>query len=70
MDALTARFHIKGRRVAVAGSDPAAEHRADLLESAGGVTSPPFPVERFALFESQLTPEGAVYSIVERYALS
>lgn len=35
MDALTARFPIKGRRVAVAGSGPAAEHRANVLESAG-----------------------------------
>ncbi|MGQ0589306.1 MAG: RNA 2',3'-cyclic phosphodiesterase [Sphingosinicella sp.] len=41
-----------------------------LLETAGGLTSPPFIVDRFALFESRLTPEGAVYSVVESYPLS
>lgn len=42
----------------------------NLLENSGGLTSPPFSVEAFALFESDLTPDGAVYSIVERYRLS
>ena len=41
-----------------------------LLETAGGLTSPPFTVDRFALFESRLTPEGAVYSVVESYPLT
>ncbi len=41
----------------------------NLLEQSGGLTSPPFVVEAFALFESKLTPEGAVYSLVERYPL-
>jgi 2'-5' RNA ligase len=41
----------------------------NLLENAGGLTSPPFTVDHFALFESVLTPEGAVYSAVERYRL-
>lgn len=40
-----------------------------LLEEAGGLASPPFPVDHFALFESDLTESGAVYSIVERYSL-
>lgn len=40
-----------------------------LLESAGGVASRPFAVEGFCLFESQLTPDGPIYSIVERYPL-
>jgi RNA 2',3'-cyclic 3'-phosphodiesterase len=40
-----------------------------LLESAGGLTSAPFQVDSFSLYESQLTPAGAVYSIVERYPL-
>lgn len=35
MDSLTARFPLKGRRVAVAGSGPAFEARASALESAG-----------------------------------
>lgn len=41
----------------------------DLMEEAGGLSSAPFPVEEFALFESNLTPEGAIYTIVERYPL-
>ena len=40
-----------------------------LLEEAGGLSSAPFAVDHFALFESDLTPDGAVYSIVERYPL-
>lgn len=40
-----------------------------LVEGAGGLTSPSFAVTHFSLFESQLTPDGAVYSVVERYAL-
>lgn len=43
---------------------------AGLLESAGGVTSPAFPVDSFALYESLLTPEGAHYSVIERFGLS
>lgn len=41
----------------------------NLLEEAGGLTSPTFAVDSFALFESDLTHEAAVYSIVERYPL-
>ena len=41
-----------------------------LIEDRGGLTSPPFRVDSFALYESKLTPEGAVYSQVETYALS
>jgi RNA 2',3'-cyclic 3'-phosphodiesterase len=41
----------------------------NLLEEAGGLNSLPFTVDHFALFESDLTPDGAVYSIVERYPL-
>jgi 2'-5' RNA ligase len=39
------------------------------LECSGGLGSPPFTTVDFALFESTLTPEGAAYSIVERYPL-
>ena len=42
----------------------------NLLEESGGLVSVPFAVDSFALFESTLTPEGAVYSIVERYKLA
>jgi len=41
----------------------------NLLEEAGGLTSPAFAVDSFALFESDLTNEAAVYSVVERYPL-
>ena len=41
----------------------------NLIEVAGGLSSPPFAVTEFALFESSLTPDGAVYTIVERYPL-
>ena len=39
----------------------------NLLGQAGGLSTPPFQVDRFALYESRLTPEGAVYSVVEEY---
>ena len=35
----------------------------------GGLSSAPFPIDWFGLYESELTPNGAVYSIVERYPL-
>jgi 2'-5' RNA ligase len=41
----------------------------NLLEHSGGLTSPIFSVDRFTLFESKLTPEGAVYSAIEHYLL-
>lgn len=41
----------------------------NLIESAGGLSSAPFGVTEFGLFESSLTPEGAVYALVERYPL-
>ena len=41
----------------------------NLLEASGGLRSEPFSVDQFALFESQLTPEGAVYTVVESYEL-
>jgi len=41
----------------------------NLLEQSGGLNSPLFAVDGFALYESKLTPEGAVYSAVERYPL-
>ena len=40
-----------------------------LLEESGGLRSDPFEVDAFALFESKLTPEGAVYSVIETYPL-
>jgi 2'-5' RNA ligase len=42
----------------------------NLLEQSGGLASQPFTIDGFALFESTLTPEGAVYAIVERYPLA
>lgn len=40
-----------------------------LIEEAGGLRSEPFQVDGFGLYESKLTPEGAVYAIVESYEL-
>ena len=40
-----------------------------LLEQSGGLRSDPFSVDVFGLYESKLTPEGAVYTAVERYPL-
>jgi 2'-5' RNA ligase len=42
---------------------------AGLLEASGGITGPPFTVDAFCLYESELTPQGAAYSVVERYPL-
>ena len=39
------------------------------MSAHAGVTSPPFQLEHLCLYESQLTRDGAVYSIVERYPL-
>ena len=41
----------------------------NFMAAAGGLTSPSFAVGSFGLYESRLTPDGAVYSEVERYLL-
>jgi 2'-5' RNA ligase len=38
--------------------------------AAAGISSPPFAVDEFRLYESRLGPEGAVYSVVDRYLLA
>lgn len=40
-----------------------------LIASLGGFATEPFGIEHFALYESRLTPEGAVYTALERYPL-
>jgi 2'-5' RNA ligase len=40
------------------------------LETSGALASLPFAVGDFRLFESQLTPDGAVYTPISRYLLS
>jgi RNA 2',3'-cyclic 3'-phosphodiesterase len=42
---------------------------APILESASGLSSQRFTVDSFALYESDLSPQGAIYSVVERYSL-
>lgn len=42
----------------------------DFLARAGTLASPPFAVDWFGLFESDLTPAGPVYSCLERYSIS
>ncbi|MDB5720722.1 MAG: thpR [Alphaproteobacteria bacterium] len=39
------------------------------LENSGGVTSERFTVRDFCLYESDLTPDGPIYTLVERYSL-
>ncbi len=39
------------------------------LQAAGRLASPLFRAEDFRLYESRLTPEGAVYTILERYPM-
>ncbi len=39
------------------------------VERSGGLSSPSFRIDGFSLFESRLTPEGAVYGEIERYSL-
>lgn len=41
----------------------------ELIGRSGGLATPPFRIAAFSLYESRLTPEGAVYSIVEDYPL-
>jgi 2'-5' RNA ligase len=43
---------------------------SNFLEAAGGLASPAFTIDSFALYESDLTHEAAVYSVVERYPLT
>jgi 2'-5' RNA ligase len=40
-----------------------------LLAAAGTLASPPFEVTEFRLYESRLSPDGADYTLVERYPL-
>ena len=40
-----------------------------LVESAGGLSSAPFEVDAFHLYESRLTPQGALYETIQRYPL-
>jgi RNA 2',3'-cyclic 3'-phosphodiesterase len=42
---------------------------APILESASGLSSQRFTVDSFGLYESDLSPQGAIYSVVERYPL-
>jgi 2'-5' RNA ligase len=42
---------------------------AGLVGEEANLSTPPFSVDRFGLYESRLTPEGAVYSPVEEYPL-
>ncbi len=41
----------------------------NLVETSGGLSSRPFRIDRFALVESRLTPDGAVYIDLETYRL-
>lgn len=53
--------------ITVARFGRAAGPMDDFIATHGGLTSAPFTVDSFALFESHLGHEGAAYHIVERY---
>jgi 2'-5' RNA ligase len=55
--------------ITLARLKPSSGRIGDLLAESGGLASDPFRIDRFALFESKLTPDGAVYTIVETYLL-
>ena len=55
--------------ITLARLKPGSARIRGLVEQSGGLRSEPFPVDRFALVESTLTPEGAVYTAVETYRL-
>lgn len=38
-------------------------------ERSGSLSSAPFTADCFCLFESELTPEGAIYSVIEQFRL-
>ena len=40
------------------------------IAGAGGLSGPDFTVDRFGLYESRLSPEGAAYTLVESYSLA
>lgn len=40
-----------------------------LLAAHGGITSAPFMVDDFRLYESDLAADGAIYSVIQRYPL-
>lgn len=40
-----------------------------LIETGGGLSSEQFPVDEFRLYESDLSPKGAIHTVVERYPL-
>ena len=40
-----------------------------MVVASGGLRSQPFLVDAFCLYESDLTPAGPIYSVVERYPL-
>ena len=41
-----------------------------LIDSAGSLSSDAFDVSEFRLYESELTPDGPVYTVVARYSLA
>lgn len=56
--------------ITLARLKPSSGPIADLLARSRDLSTAPFSVRNFELYESKLTPEGAVYSVVERYPLA
>jgi RNA 2',3'-cyclic 3'-phosphodiesterase len=55
--------------ISLARLGPSAGPIDALLAQSGGLASPAFAVDSFNLYESELTPDGAIYTVVERYQL-
>ena len=42
----------------------------DIAMRAGGLSSPPVEIDEFCLYESELSPEGSIYTVAARYPLA
>jgi len=41
-----------------------------LMTRSGGISGPPVEIDQFCLYESQLSHEGSIYTVIERYPLA
>ena len=55
--------------ITIARLDPDVGSLNSIMANQGSVTSAPFRVNEICLYESQLTRDGPIYTIVERYPL-
>jgi len=55
--------------ITIARLKPSSGSISDFLAGAGSVTSGPFRVDHFRLYESELTPSGAIHTLLGSYPL-